>query len=120
MTKWDVLRAELIVELRENRALSSWKRGVIKYALELLENVEEVITEEKLLNGAKNWQEYSNGCSLIYDCDIAKRLCSPCELKKKKDGNLNPSKNETWIDVQTRALSQAAHLILEKVRKSRF
>ena len=95
---------------------SAWKRGVKSYALELVESAEVELTPENvkatLLNGAKDWREYSyGGCSSIYDYDIAERLCTPSELKKKKGGELQPNTRETWLDVQARALFQAFNLI---------
>ena len=101
---------------------SAWNRGVTLYARELLGDVVEHIErgyyaapqtrdafERVALNGAKSWAQYSyGGCSLAYDCDIAKRLCTPSELKKTRGGELNPNSRETWLDVQARALDQAA------------
>ena len=98
---------------------SAWNRGVMRYALELVNSVEigKEITEKNLLGGADNWKEYSyGGCSLIYDVDICHRLCSPSEIKKTKDGERRPNKQENWIDVQARALYQAARLIM-KIKK---
>jgi hypothetical protein len=97
-------------------ATSAWKRGVKVYALEMVESLADQLdptySPEKLLNGARNWSEYSyGGSALMYDSDIAERLCSPSELKRTKNGDNQPSKAETWIDVQTRALRQAARLI---------
>ena len=64
-----------------------------------------------MLNGAASWAQYSDGgCALIYNGDIARRLCTASELKRTRDGQRNPNANETWIDVQARALSQAARL----------
>ena len=75
---------------------SAWKRGVKEYTDELLDNLEEKAQyyerlprnekelKEWLLNGAMDWEDYSyGGCSLIYDGDIAERLCTPSELKKE-------------------------------------
>ena len=100
---------------------SAWNKGVQAYALELLDDdyikLETVTTGKDglktlLLNGAKNWHEYSyGGCSLIYDTDIAERLCSPSELKSRNGGNWQPSKRENWLDCQARALGQAFWLI---------
>ena len=106
---------------------SAWKKGVTIYALEILDNLEEQIdggylTEEifespklldkAMLNGAKDWNQYSwGGCSLIYDGDIAERLCSPSELKKTRNGERKPNSGEEWLDVQARALSQAVRKI---------
>ena len=113
--------------LTETKDRSAWKKGVTIYALEILDNLEEQInggylTEEifespklldkAMLNGAKDWNQYSwGGCSLIYDGDIAERLCSPSELKKTRNGERKPNSGEEWLDVQARALSQAVRKI---------
>ena len=61
-----------------------------------------------MLNGAKDWNQYSWGAlSLIYDCDIAERLSAPSELKKTRGGERRPNSREEWLDVQARALQQA-------------
>lgn len=98
---------------------SAWKRGVVRYAMELMNDVVgKEITEKNLLNGAKNWHQYSEGgCALIYDVDICHRLCTPSEIKKTHNGERRPNKQETWIDVQTRALFQAAQLIMKIKRE---
>jgi hypothetical protein len=108
-------------KLNATKAASAWKRGVKDYALELVESAEVELTPENakaaLLNGAKDWKQYSEGgCSWIYDADIAERLCTPSELKKKKGGDLQPSTRETWLDVQARALSQAFNLIIRLLK----
>ena len=97
---------------------SAWNRGVVKYAMELMNIVDgKEITEKNLLSGADNWREYSyGGCSLIYDVDICHRLCTPSEIKKTHNGERNPNKQENWLDVQARALYQAARLIM-KIKK---
>ena len=98
---------------------SAWNRGVMRYALELINTVEigKEITEKNLLNGAKDWKEYSEGgCALIYDVDICHRLCTPSEIKKTHNGERRPNKQETWLDTQARALYQAARLIM-KIKK---
>lgn len=95
---------------------SAWFKGVAIYADELRESLADnnlPATKENLLNGARDWAQYSyGGCALIYDADIAERLCSPSELKRKKGGELQPNSRETWLDVQARALSQAARRVL--------
>ncbi len=36
-----------------------------------------------MLNGASNWRQFSyGGSALIYNEEIAERLCSPSEFKK--------------------------------------
>lgn len=116
-----VLEIRKELETRNNR--SAWARGVNEYALELLEEVHEnhgnvVPTREMLLNGASDWQKYSyGGCSLIYNTDIAERLCTPSEFKKCRGGEWNPNRQETWLDVQTRALYQACNRIMVLARR---
>lgn len=76
------------------------------------------LLEKLLLNGADSWGQYSwGGCWLIYDSDIAERYCTASELKKTKGGKLRPNKNESWIEVQARALGQAASLIMRNCRQ---
>lgn len=106
----------LYKKLESIKSRSAWSRGVKTYALELVESAEIELTAENvkavLLNGADDWSKYSfGGCADIYDSDIATRLCSPSELKKKKGGDLQPSSRESWLDVQSRALFQAFNLI---------
>lgn len=106
-------KSEIMNKLSSYQPRGAWNMGVKAYALELMENVEsESFTEKDLLNGARNWGEYSEGgAALCYDRDIACRLCAPWELRKTDCGRKEPNKWETWIAVQTRALYQAAYLI---------
>lgn len=111
-------KTELLNVIENMKARSAWDRGVKEYAFELVEGLEvEEIPDVKelkkiLLNGAENWNRYSwGGSSLIYDCDIAKRLCTPSEYKKAKGGERRPNSSEEWLDVQARALSQASNRI---------
>ena len=102
---------------------SAWKRGVYAYAHELAEEAagrtwsktpENI--EAALLNGAPSWPDFSEGGnSLIYDSDIAERLSSPSELRRSLDGRRNPNRREKWLDVQARALSQAARILIESI-----
>lgn len=115
---FDIMRNQI----NAKRCRSAWDRGVRLYALELIDSMEErsqwdvepfpyTLKECRrwMLNGAADWQQYSEGgCSLCYDVDIAKRLCTPSELKKTDNGRKAPNARESWIDVQTRALYQAA------------
>ena len=111
---------------------SAWDKGVKVYALELLESLEESIDGgyidpedlespellgKAMLNGAADWAQYSwGGCSLIYDGDIAERLCTPSEYRRKRGGDLQPNSRESWLDVQARALYQAARWIISAAR----
>ena len=102
---------------------SAWKKGVYTYAYELAAEAAgrtwvktPKTIEEALLNGAPSWGDYSDGGSaFIYDADIAERLCSPSELKRSLDGKRNPNRRERWLDVQTRALTQAAIILIESI-----
>ena len=117
---------ELLKAIDNSKARSAWDKGVKLYAYELVEALEvEEIPQDKaelkslLLNGVADWKQYSwGGCSLIYDGDIAERLCCPSELKKSCDGERKPNMNEEWLDVQTRALVQAYSSICELLRKA--
>lgn len=107
---------------------SAWERGVKEYALELLDELgygvrhgyieaDELenrrLLEKAMLNGASDWKQYSEGgCALCYDGQIAERLCAPWELRKTDNGRKDPNPRESWIDVQSRALFQAAQMIL--------
>lgn len=112
-----------LIEARKDR--SAWDKGVTAYALELLDDLAELAEggylpadaaellkpralREKMLNGATTWKEYSwGGSALIYDGDIAERLCCPSELKRTRNGEHRPNSREEWLDVQARALYQA-------------
>ena len=104
---------------------SAWSRGVKAYAVELVESLEddadlanEVMLQKELLNGASSWAQYSEGgCALIYDADIAERLCPPSALKRTKWGMRAPNGRETWLGVQARALWQAHKVVETEWRK---
>lgn len=101
---------------------SAWRRGVRQYAMDLLEAIPDYqdLTPENcrgiLLNGAVSWKEWAyGGCGLVYDDDIAERLCTPSELRKKRGGELAPNSRESWLDVEARAVGQAASAIKNKI-----
>lgn len=118
---------EIKATVENRKARSAWDKGVKAYALELIETLAEGIErgyidpeglENKnllnkvLLNGADSWEQYSyGGCALICNYEIAERLCTPSEYKKRHEGEWNPNRYETWLDVQTRALFQAARMV---------
>lgn len=119
MTIYERMTKEL--EARKDR--SAWQKGVTVYALELVEQLAEAaeggyidaddltaprMLRKALLNGADDWSAYSwGGGPLIYNSDIAERLCCPSELKRTRNGERRPNSREEWLDVQARALSQA-------------
>lgn len=123
---------KLYQSIESEKQRSAWGKGVTQYALEMVEQLGEQInggyfeeldlTESKkvraaLLNGATDWSQYSwGGCSLIYDSDIAERLCSPSELKKTRNGERRPNSREEWLDTQARALFQAANRVCRHIR----
>ena len=120
MAIYDKITAEL--EARKDR--SAWDKGVNAYALELVEDMKELAEyegrnpesekecREWMLNGAHDWSQYSwGGSSLIYDSDIAERLCTPSELKKTRHGERRPNSREEWLDTQARALYQACNRV---------
>lgn len=111
-------------QINAKRCRSAWDKGVRLYALELIDSLEEraqwdddLPTNSRqldrwMLNGASSWNEYSEGgCSLIYNRDIAERLCTASELKKTDNGRKRPNPGEDWIDCQARALYQAAERV---------
>lgn len=111
-----------IIECHKPR--SAWDKGVKQYALEMLDNLSgnwvdlefafsnENTLYKTVLNGASSLMEYSEGgCALIYNRDIAERLCTPSELKKTDYGMKDPNKMESWIQCQTRALIQAWQIV---------
>ena len=112
------MKNQLIATITAMPARSAWRRGVKAYALEMLESAEDGFSPASLLNGAESWRAYSyGGCALIYDAEIAERLCSPSEYRKTREGERAPNSRETWLDVQARACGQAATLISMAVRK---
>lgn len=125
MTIFEKMAAEL--EARKDR--SAWDKGVTLYAVELVEELRERAEyegrnpeagkecREWMLNGAQDWAAYSwGGSALIYNSDIAERLCCPSELKKTRNGERRPNSREEWLDVQARALYQAASRVANAYR----
>ena len=126
-------RAMRALEQRKDR--SAWSRGVTAYAVDMLQQItnyykdgyisaDDLATwataEAAALNGARGWNEYSwGGSALVYDGDIAARLCCPSELKKTRNGDRRPNSREEWLDVQARALNQAFARVYSAIRAAR-
>lgn len=104
---------------------NAWSKGVKQYAVELVENLDSLdiddlespkIVARALLNGADDWTQYSwSGCTLIYNSDIAERLCTPSELKRTRNGERRPNQSEEWLDTQARALFQASRMVIDSI-----
>lgn len=116
---------EVRTALENRKTRSAWDRGVNAYAFDLLEVLPDNVSygsytalKADMLNGADDWSQYSwGGCSLIYDGDIAERLCTPSELKRTRNGERRPNSREEWLDTQARALSQAAARVWQLMRQ---
>lgn len=123
------MKEKLINAINEKKARSVWNNGVMLYAVDMVEGLDEP-EQAKLdtiaatsclywdplkrlfLNGAENWKEYAiTGGGLVFYSDIAERLCTPSELKRNDYGNRAPNSRESWYDVEARALTQAFSLI---------
>jgi len=127
MTEKNITVSAIRDYIRATPARSAWSRGINAYCFELLDELQENITggwtspsilatpaaiEAALLNGARDWKQYSHGgAALIFDGDIATRLCTPTELKRTRNGERPPNNRESWLDVQARALFQASQRI---------
>ena len=127
----DLKKVRTCLETKKDR--SAWDKGVTMYALDLLSDLEEwndngeldgvnlrdrSELRPKLLNGANDWKHYSYSASaLVNDCEIAERLCNPSTLKRVDGGNKEPSRIETWLDVQANALAQAFYVLMWAIRK---
>lgn len=123
-TDYTALTETIRAKLNTRHDRSVWDKAVTLYALDLLKDVQVgadnmerlpldgAELERWALNGASCWEQYSNGgCSICYDADIAARVCTPSELKRKHGGTYEPNSRETWLDVQARALYQACNRI---------
>ena len=117
--------SDILAELQARKDRSAWDKGVSTYAVSLLDNYQKRAEYEGreaasckelegwLLKGASTWSEYSwGGSALICNGDIAKRLCNPSELKRTHNGERRPNSREDWLDVQARALAQAAKRLI--------
>ncbi len=113
---------------------SAWNHGVLKYALDLAENLEKHYkcnphyvpqTEEELreiiLSGTRDFEQYSNaGMSLTDKEEVIKRLCGTSMSDKYKSTKLEPNEHEDWYEVQARALNQAYRVIVKLYRRYDF
>lgn len=123
-----------VLEETKDRARSAWDRGVIETAQDLLiwsydesgKTLGQLMAiyadraklRRFLMNGASSWSDYSwGGSALIYNEDIARRYCTPSELRKTANGSKRPNSREEWLDVQARALHQDCDLLWATFQK---
>lgn len=107
---------DIVKALKERKDRSAWNKGVTVYAIELVEEAQEAgyvdLTRDNYKSVLLNCYD---ACSLVYDCDIAERLCTPSELKRTRHGERRPNSREEWLDTQARALYQASLRILRTI-----
>lgn len=112
-------------------------KAVREYALEILDRVITDGDDERrehwsidklrdlLLNGAfdyykpydeqAHWKRYSEGgCSLIWNIEIAQRVCTDNQYKKLEDKINSGNDTHDWVMIQAGALYEAALLIYKK------
>ena len=117
-----------ILEEEYESTKGTYKKAVILYALELvdnigdnytttqeqrdnLENIEKQDLKSLALNGADSWSQYSwGGCSLCYNYDILERLFCPSIVKKYE--NADTVQGVHLLDRQANALARAFNHIL--------
>ncbi|NMM93885.1 hypothetical protein [Bifidobacterium oedipodis] len=125
---------EIVRRLESLPARSVWKCAVRDFAIDLVSDNDlfEALPgdasrgdiEAALLSGAANWREYSyGGCGLVYNGDIDNWLMTPSELKRYNRPGHDASMGfggESLLDMQARALSQAARLAFQVIRYPRL
>ena len=122
-----------ILEEEYESTKGTYKKAVILYALELVDNIGdnytttqeqrdnlEKIEKQELkalaLNGADSWSQYSwGGCSLCYNYDILERLFCPSIVKKYE--NADTVQGVQLLDRQANALARAFNLILDIIKR---
>lgn len=108
---------------------SAWNKGVKQWALDLLDGMQQDDKVEftsvtsllyEALSGSLDWKQYCyDDKGIISDYSIVEAFCTPTEKQRyiSRLGALRaPNANETWMDVQVKAASQAWDLI-ERVAK---
>lgn len=54
---------------------------------------------------------------MIYDKEIAERLCTKTGLRKTDGGQKRQNSQEEWLDTQARALFQAEQIVMDAIKK---
>lgn len=118
-------KQELLKKVQQVKTRGALGAGRKEYAIELVETLEctDVPRDFKtlrklLLNGAQDWEQYSyGGCSLIYDEDICRRICTERVQKHKHYGELQPDGGRTWLDLQAAVLGEAFRMVWNVVKE---
>lgn len=106
---------------------SAWDKGVKQWALDLLDGMDNKAEFSSLtsllleaLSGSLDWKQYCyDDKGIISDYSIVEAFCTPTEKQRyiSRLGALRaPNADETWMDVQVKAATQAWDLI-ERVAK---
>ena len=129
----NIEKLKSILEEEYENTQGTYKRAVILYALELvdnigdpytttqeqrdnLENIEKQDLKSLALNGADSWSQYSwGGCSLCYNYDILERLFCPSIVKKYE--NADTVQGVHLLDRQANALARAFNHILYIIKR---
>ena len=116
----DVRRLVAEAEKLSRTERSCWSRGVASlirdYAEEVLQEHDgETVSNKELFRlwncGNETLRDaVYYGCFDIWNYDIAKRLCTPSQFKKSKEGMRSPNRCETWLDVEYKAIYRAVCL----------
>ena len=116
--------SEIYTILIQEKPRSAWSRGVNIIAMDIVSqilenadgndaphyyNVSDFCQE---FYGASLREAVDGGCFLIYDFDIAKNFCTPSKLKRTKNGEYNPNRAGTWLDVMYHGAYQAIRHII--------
>nr|DAH29560.1 MAG TPA: hypothetical protein [Caudoviricetes sp.] len=110
--------------LIKEKPRSAWARGVNNIAMDIANDIVveadgndaphfySVDDFSKHFYGVSLREAVDGGSFLIYDTDIAENFCTPSELKRTKNGEYNPNRSETWLDVMYRGAYQAIRHII--------
>ena len=131
-----ITKQAVINELAKHEEHSAWMHGVVAYAGDILNRFSDMdfgylvyrcnraFSREDgadrlrmdLCSPFNDWNVYSRELGLKDDKAIATRLCTPEELRRFDGGNIQPNGRTTWTDIQTRALYNAACLIVVTIQ----
>ena len=129
-----ITKQTVLNELTRHESHSAWMHGVVAYAVNMLNSISDhdfaylvYYAQQEGEDGIEkarailhtpydNWRNYSRLNGWLSDEAIATLLCTPEELKRFDGGKLPPNGRSTWIDIQTRAMYNAACLIVATVQ----